>query len=360
MPLIARTSIVLLLLAIAVMPGCAETPAEPGAGNEHQATDSGNTDDTSEVDESAPPNESQDDDRGEQPDSCAHPPVAILALYECDATASPAILTDCVPPEGIEPLSRVYFDSSESYDPDGGNLVAYHWEVIAQPQGANPDDYDLFANGVIGSLTVPISGQYTVRLAVTNELGCQSEALPESELTFDVAPMDMLHVQLVWDHPSNDQDLHLTHVSDGGNFCSSTRDCFFSNRQPQWFTSHPAGGGPNPRLDRDDTNGLGPENINIDQPNAGTYRVFAHYYPWSSAGDPVVNTVRIYLQGMLRFSASRTMTDEEQVWAVADIIWSVSDGEVVAYPSDAPNQVGALAYRDSAACYTSEGWVFPD
>ena len=50
---------------------------------------------------------------------------------------------------------------------------------------------------------------------------------------------------------------------------------------------------------------------------------------------------------------------------LADVTW-VDDGsefgygEVTPYPSTDPNQVGAVAYRDSSACYTETGWPFPN
>ena len=295
-------------------------------------------------------------------------PIAIGEVRECggvDANGN-AILTDCVYEDEIEPLGRVYFDGSQSYDPSGGSISQYYWEVISAPQGVNPDDYDWAgSNSAVSSFWIPIAGEYTVRLTVWNDSGIQSGVTEQSDVTVNAVPASMLHVQLVWDHPSNDQDLHMTHASANGHFCSTTLDCFFSNKQPVWFSTHAAGEGPNPRLDKDDTNGLGPENVNIDRPTAGTYRVFAHYYPWVSAGAPTVNTVRIYLSGVLRFAEQRTLTSEEQVWAVADIAWfndgsETGYGDVTPYPSpDGSNQVGEIAIRDSSSCYSAGGWIFP-
>ncbi len=48
----------------------------------------------------------------------------------------------------------------------------------------------------------------------------------------------------------------------------------------------------NPRLDLDDVDGLGPENINVDRPYAGSYRVAVHAF----RGEARV-TVRIYCGG---------------------------------------------------------------
>ena len=78
-----------------------------------------------------------------------------------------------------------------------------------------------------------------------------------------------------------------------------------------------------------------------------------------------MNTVRIYLSGVLRFAEQRTLTSEEQVWAVADIAWfndgsETGYGDVTPYPSpDGSNQVGEIAIRDSSSCYSAGGWIFP-
>ena len=289
-------------------------------------------------------------------------PIAIASIRECNET----VLTDCTPQNEIEPLSRVFLNGSESYSPNGGTITQYQWEVIEAPQGLNPDDYDWTgANSNLASFWLPLNGEYTVRLTVWDDSGVQSQVTDQADISFVASSSELIHVQLVWDHPSNDQDLHLTHASEDGHFCSTTKDCFFSNKQPVWFSTHAAGEGPNPVMTKDDTNGLGPENIVIDEPAAGVYRVFAHYYPWSSAGAPTVNTVRVYLDGSLHFAEQRTLTSEEQVWAVADISWYDDGsedgyGEVTPYPSpDGSEQVGEIAIRDSSACYSAGGWIFP-
>ena len=319
-------------------------------------------------------------------------PLGIAGKRECqgvDVVSGSLILTDCH--SEIEPLNRVYFDGRRSCDPilgafagnpdnaaecDRAKVVSYSWEVIEAPDGVNPSDYDWAGqNSSIASFWVPIAGHYVVKLTVTNDSGITSgdvdvrdendAVLYSNTVEFDAVPSSMLHVQLVWDHPANDQDLHMTHANVNPNLCSNNEDCFFSNKQPVWFAENAAGEGNNPRLDKDDTNGLGPENINIDEPSPGTYRVYVHYYPWSVSGDPTVETVRIYLSGVLRFSEMRTLTDEEQVWAVADITWTddgtqFGSGEVTPFPSTDPNLVGAVAYRDSSMCYSDTGWPFPN
>jgi uncharacterized protein YfaP (DUF2135 family) len=97
-------------------------------------------------------------------------------------------------------------------------------------------------------------------------------------------------------------------------------------------------------MDIDDTNGLGPENINIDSPQAGTYRVVVHYYqdPDVSGPAPTRSTVRINVNGVQVAEYQRTL-QEETMWTVADITWAGDGGSVVPFASDAAGQVGTIA-----------------
>ena len=236
----------------------------------------------------------------------------------------------------------------------------------------NTADYDWAGqNSQRSSFFIPIAGEYVIRLTVTNDSGLESGDTETARVVIRAIPSELLHVQLVWDHPSNDQDLHLVHVSEGGKYCSSNLDCYFANcklsyNNVQWFATHQPGLGPNPSLDRDDTNGIGPENINIEEPMPGTYRTFVHYYPgFGGSAAPTQNTLRIYLNGTLAFEESRVLTAQEQVWAVADVTWYADPnggpgyGQVTPYPSPTPNQIGAIAIRDGSSC-SGDGWDFPN
>lgn len=304
-------------------------------------------------------------------------PIAIAKVRAYDATNPSAPYSD---PDEIEPLDRVYFDGRESYDPsvqppdDPTALPYYSWTVIEYPEGAAESDFDWIGEDTpLPSMWIPIAGHYVIRLTVRNDSGIESGDTAEARVEFDSVPGSALHVQLVWDHPSNDQDLHLVNVAQNPNVCHSDWDCYFANcnetdfDRVHWFTEVPASEGPNPRLDRDDTNGLGPENINIDEPNPGTYRLFVHFWPgWSDGGSATVDTLRIYLNGVLRFDQHRTLTAAEQVWAVADILWiddgsELGTGTVSVYPSPEPGQVGALASGlSSSLCSSDTGWTFPN
>lgn len=304
-------------------------------------------------------------------------PVAIAKVRGYDMLNPSSPYTD---PEDIEPLDRIYLDGRESHDPsvlppdDPTALPYYHWEVIERPAGTEDVDFDWTGQDTaLPSMWIPIAGHYSIRLTVRNSAGIESGDTAQARVELDAVPGSAMHVQLVWDHPTNDQDLHMVNVAQSPNLCNSEWDCYFATcnhndfDRVHWFPGHPIGQGPNPRLDRDDTNGLGPENINIDEPTPGTYRIFVHYWPsWGNSGTATVNTVRIYLNGVLRFDQHRTLSSGGQVWALADILWMddntpLGNGTVSVYPSPEAGQVGAVASGLTAAqCGVATGWTFPN
>lgn len=169
-----------------------------------------------------------------------------------------------------------------------------------------------------------------------------------------------LLIRLTWDDPVNDQDLHLTFVDLADLVCGEPWDCFFSNKTPVWFAGTAAGAGPNPALTRDDTNGLGPETIEIEEPADGTYRIYVNY--WGDNGtlgstEGTTNTIEVFDDGVVIADFSRTLMDPHQVWAVATI--EVAGGEVTVtpYPEDTAGETGAVAVMEN--CNPPIGWDFP-
>jgi uncharacterized protein YfaP (DUF2135 family) len=112
------------------------------------------------------------------------------------------------------------------------------------------------------------------------------------------------HARITWDKNDTDVDLHFS--------WSGGAECYFGNRTPTWGTAATS-----PRLDVDDTNGYGPENITIGGlPGPGTYRLWVHY--WSDHGNgPTTVNATIFQDGAPIFSASRTLSDEE-IWTLIE------------------------------------------
>ncbi len=280
-------------------------------------------------------------------------PVAIAKLREIDPLNPTAPYTD---PDDIQPLDRVYFDGRDSYDTEDplnpALVAAYLWEVIAYPPGVNTNDFDPQGqNTGLFSFWVPLAGEYTVRLTVWNANGIRSGDTADARVEFLAVPGSRMHVQLTWDDPQNDQDLHLWYLPETDTLCEEPWDCYFGNKTPQWFDTEPATEGPNPRLDIDDTNGLGPENINIDDPVPSTYRIVVHYWSGHGTAAPTRNTVRVFLNGLQVAEYRRTLS-EETMWEVADITWSTDGtGTVTPYPSDSPGQIGTVSPAPTSDCW---------
>ena len=286
-------------------------------------------------------------------------PISIVNARECDLETT----SQCNVDEEYEPLEIIFLDGTESFDPTGLTLVDYQWEVLEGPGGLDPALLEpLGETTPIFGFTAPLAGTYKVGLTVTNEIGVESLVTETSVLTLEVVPSSQLHIQLVWDSATTDHDLHLVYTSPipeaEGNAYHATWDCYWKSCKTncdqfslrpcdsptQWFPDYPAFEGPNPRLDIDDTFGLGPENINIDAPADGQYKVYVHYYAIGSAEDSVRSfaTLRIYGNGLLKAEYQRAL-EKNQLWSIAELDWNNDTGlSVSPIPSDDATEIGTI------------------
>ena len=213
------------------------------------------------------------------------------------------------------PLDVTSFDGSASHDEDG-SISDFQWTVIERPLGADPTNEFVEINGGRqAEFFVDLAGDYKIRLQVIdNDGGSDIE-----EFEFSAVPWQAVHVQLSWNKPRADIDLHLVSDTNMGSFYSSPYDCYFGNPNPNWgsFNSE----ADDPHLDIDDVEGYGPENINLDLPSANTsYHVYVHSY--DDDGDGTVQArVRIYLSGELKWEGTQNLTTTGKVWNVGTIAW---------------------------------------
>lgn len=126
-----------------------------------------------------------------------------------------------------------------------------------------------------------------------------------------------LHVRMRWDTDLTDVDLHV--LGPNGRMWTCEGDCYFSNPNPDWGAQ--GMWEDDPFLDLDDVDGFGPENVNLQAPMAGTYRVVAHY--WADHGGDAPNvTVEILsfdqVVGQYGPVRLRALDDE---WDVVEIDW---------------------------------------
>lgn len=124
-----------------------------------------------------------------------------------------------------------------------------------------------------------------------------------------------LHLRLEWDS-DGDIDLHL--LAPGGQIWEST-DCHWTNLAPEW--GDPNDNLDNPFLDVDNTQGYGPENININHPQPGVYKILIHYFSSGFYGDhPINSTVTVMSYGQqIGVLGPKQLNAADDLWIAAEI-----------------------------------------
>jgi hypothetical protein len=253
-----------------------------------------------------------------RPYSC---PEAVIRAYNPDRgeeIADPQAQMQAVP------LDTIDLDASLSRDPEGSGIDRVEWTLVERPPDStsgleNTDETD-------SSLWMQLSGTYVVELNVWNELGVKS--CEPARMTMASVSDEDIHIQLVWSTPDDpnetddvgsDVDLHLLHPNANDNWNLPPWDCFWQNKTPNWGASGDSSD--DPSLDIDDIDGAGPENINLDNPEAGaSYKVGVYYFSEDNFGRSYA-TIRIYIGGVLAHEAERKPMDNQEFWHVANIDW---------------------------------------
>ncbi|MFO0749359.1 MAG: hypothetical protein U1F43_27385 [Myxococcota bacterium] len=282
--------------------------------------------------------------------------------------------------EEVTPQTTLHLSGSDSVA-GVGSIASYAWRV-RQPVGAQsvfvPSDSDPSPR-----FEVNVAGSYDFELSVTDTSGNSSCA--PAHATVVVTPDEALHIELVWRTPNDDDetntgpvagsdlDLHLTHPQahtpydidgDGQDdpWFDTLHDCFWYNPKPDWE----AFGSPldDPHLDRDDTDGAGPENVNLDEPVDGRcYGVAVHY--WSDHGfGSAFATVRVYLYGQLAFESPETQLARHDLWRATEVCWPPSAADPIALETVCQGSHDACV--DASDCggpacvaHISPGYVHP-
>ncbi len=232
---------------------------------------------------------------------------------------SPPVVT-CGGSISAEVLSTVTVSGTGS-DPDGGT-VSYMWTVISRPTGSTSTPSS--PTSASTNFFLDASGTYELELCVTDDEGETACCT----VTIDSTPPGVLQVELAWDQPYGDVDVHLLNVTrtppDGW---WTADDCHYANPAPDWG---PGGAAANPTLDRDDRDGYGPENISIDtSPQSGTYNIGVHYYCDNSSGGSGSTdaTIRVFCMGSLIATYTGIRLDETDEWVnVARVRWPECTG----------------------------------
>jgi len=206
---------------------------------------------------------------------------------------------------------------------------------------------------------VNIAGEYGFKLTVHDKSG--NKNCVDAKQTVLVIPNEAIHIELLWDTPGDkdkldkgldagsDLDLHFAHQTASkapicqtppkmcsGKPCLCQQDLdknkiadpwFHSPFDTYWFNPNPNWGSAdpkiddNPGLDLDDTDGWGPENMNLNNPeNNNVYSVGVHYWDAHGFGDSVAN-VRIYILGKLVADMFSVTMKQCDMWWVKQIEW---------------------------------------
>ncbi len=220
----------------------------------------------------------------------------------------------CPPVIETPPLSEVTVEASAE---DDGEVVRWQWRLLEGPPGSDarppaPSDEP------VTRFTPDLAGEYRLVVTATDDDGMTGSC----ETVVRAVSDEGIRVEMFWDSDGTDMDLHLMRPE--GTRWRTRDDCYYANCQSDpdpilpWGAPGPAD---DPRLDIDDTDGFGPENINIEEPYDGVYRVGV--YAYTGSGNV---TVRIYCGGdrtepRVSFGprALRGVGTRHDFWRVADI-----------------------------------------
>jgi hypothetical protein len=252
------------------------------------------------------------------PDDC---PVAVIHIEEG---------------EEVIPQTVLHLHGENSYS-NAGNINKYEWSV-EQPA--------LSASKFVPTPSYPsptfeanVAGKYVFKLNVWDEYGRKS--CFSAEAVVFVVPDEAIHVELLWTSPGDpnpddegptagtDLDLHFAHPNasqsdlDGdGNkdpWFDPTWDTFWFYPLQNWGSI--SSNDDNPSLDRDDVDGNGPENINLDVPeDAKTYAFGVNYWDDHGFGTAFA-TVRVYIYAQLVFEVKDVVMYDHDMWWCGSIDW---------------------------------------
>lgn len=264
----------------------------------------------------------------------AQAPTAIARVKSINGVANSAASP------AVEPLDNVVIsgDQSSAGSPTA-TVTGYQWEIVEQPPESSVtltaatavDTGFRFSSaaGIVQGLDV--AGTFVVRLTVTDSTGAVSSN--DARVTLNAVPTEGLHVQLSWSASVDDIDLHLGKGA-SPDWCS-TNDCYYGNctySPPNWDTASGFTNG-DPKLDIDDLNGYGPENINIESPVAGTYVIGVHAFSGngtSGGGFTATDvTVKVFLGGALADEFYGHLNDDDDYWTVARVDVAASGAATV-------------------------------
>ena len=239
-------------------------------------------------------------------------------------------VADSIPTDDVNVPPLANLDCvANCVDPDG-SCVNYTWRIISRPA----ESVSEFSppSSASSSFFVDANGEYEVQVDAQDNRGLSaSSAGCNSTATLNIraVPDAAFHTQLTWSTPADpdpadegngagsDVDLHV--LSPEGCWEDRQWDCHFRTPSADWGVAGYAGD--DCSLDRDDTDGWGPENVSLDDPAAGTFKVGVHY--WSDHGYGVsYATVIVTLDGIVAYEVrDKALPATGSWWEVCAVSW---------------------------------------
>lgn len=241
----------------------------------------------------------------------------------------PVAVIDCPGAIDVVGAADIVLDGSGSFDPNK-NPLSYEWSILRRPSAADPDLELEPDDAAITTLALDTAGTWEVALTVTASApGVDYVSVPE-KCVIEAVPQDGVYVELTWDGPTSDFDLHL--ADDGADFFTTPGDVSWCNPNPDWGVA--GQGSDDPVLSPDADDGFGPEFVTISEPADSTYLVRAHHFDDGDDGRTTAN-VQVFLAGALAWSGSKLL-ERNEVWDVGQINWADGNfGPFSAPPYDA-------------------------
>lgn len=256
--------------------------------------------------------------------------------------------------EGLEvvPQTKLHLKGSSS-TADGGPIVSWHW-TVTQPAGSK-SIFMATNTAPDPTFEVNVAGLYVFVLTIRDWAGATSTSAPVS---VSVVPDEAIHVELLWDTPADpdetdegpeagaDLDLHFMHpYAKTGSDCDGDGvgdpwfdghfDCFWFNPNPDWASSDQMVDD-DPGLDLADTDGAGPEIVNLNAPEMSTTYLIAAHYPDDHGFGPSQVEVRIYVYGALTYQGNAVELTEGDLWEVVTIDWPTGIVAFIPTPDGKP------------------------
>jgi hypothetical protein len=276
------------------------------------------------------------------------------------ASLCPQPVLDMAEVGPVLPQAVIHLDGHRSVAV-GGPLVSQVWSVEQPAQNRFlliPGKTDLDVTHEAN-----VAGDYRYRLDVCDANLCSDDPACGTTVFQELkaAPTQTIHCELTWDTPDDtdqfdegpgmgaDLDFHFADsfaqgpdldgdgLPDG--WFDIPYDTFWYNKNPEWAVPNP-NINDNPSLDRDDTDGSGPENLNLMIPQADhVYRIGVHYWDDHGFGASFPR-VRCFIEGTLaldvRLENGGIGMAKCDLWEAAAIEWPAKVAKAVTRQDGSP------------------------